>query len=76
MPKLVPVDWRTLVKIFEADGFAHNRTKGSHIILVKAGIARPVVIPKYSEILPQIISSNLKTAGMSRDRYFDLLSRV
>ena len=73
MSRLAPVDWRTLVRIFEADGFTQNRTTGSHIVLTRPGIARPVIIPKYAEVSPDIIRSNMRTAGMSRERYFKLL---
>ena len=76
MPKLAPVDWRTLVRVFEADGFVHERTQGSHMILVKPGIARPVVVPRYAQIRPDIILANLRTAKMSRERYFALLQQV
>lgn len=76
MPKLTPVDWRTLVKIFEADGFKKDRSHGSHIAMVKAGVLRPVIIPMYDEVGRDIILNNMRTAGMSRDRYFELLSEV
>ena len=76
MPKLGPVDWRTLVRVFEADGFVQERSQGSHLILVKPGIARPVVIPRYAEIRPDIILANLRTAKMARARYLALLERV
>jgi hypothetical protein len=52
------------------------RISGDHIVLVKNGMARPVVIPKYSEIGLDIIKSNMRTAGMSRDRYFELLRKT
>jgi hypothetical protein len=42
---------------------------------VKAGIARPVVIPTYREVPVFIIRNNLKTAGISRDEYFHLLGQ-
>ena len=73
MSRLAPVDWRTLVRIFEADGFTQNRTTGSHIVLTRPGIARPVIIPKYAEVGLDLIRSNMGTAGMSRERYFKLL---
>lgn len=76
MPRLAPTDWQTQVKIFEKDGFTIDRTKGDHIAMTKPGILRPVIIPKYSEIGRDIIKSNMKTAGMSRDRYFELLSQI
>lgn len=75
MSRLAPADWRRLVRIFEADSFTHDRTTGSHVVLTKPGIARPVIIPKYAVVGPDIIRNNMRTAGMSRERYFKLLRR-
>lgn len=75
MPKFVPVDWKTLERVFLAAGFQFGRQSGSHRSYVKQGVARPVVIPTYSEVPIFIIRNNLKTAGISRDEYFDLLQR-
>nr|MBS0020391.1 type II toxin-antitoxin system HicA family toxin [Gammaproteobacteria bacterium] len=76
MPRITPIDWRSLVKVFEAEGFTKVRQKGSHIVLEKAGVARPLVIPIYDAIGIAIIKSNLKTAGISRERYFELLEQL
>ena len=73
MSRLAPADWRTLVRVFEADGFTQDRTTGSHVVLTKPGIARPVIIPKYSEVGLDIIRNNMRTTGMSRERYLELL---
>ncbi len=75
MPRITPVDWKTLEKIFLADGFEFKRQKGDHRSYIKPGICRPIVIPTYKEIDPDIIHSNMRTAGMSRDRYFELLAQ-
>ena len=45
------------------------------MILTKSGVTRPIVIPKYSSVPVFIIKNNLKTAGISRERYFHLLSQ-
>ena len=73
MPKLSPVSYKQLQKVFEADGFQHVRTEGDHMAFTKPGIIRPVVIPKYASVPVFIIKNNLRTAGISRDRYFELL---
>jgi predicted RNA binding protein YcfA (HicA-like mRNA interferase family) len=44
MPALRSLHYRTLVKIFEQDGFAFNRQRGDHLIYTKAGLKRPLVI--------------------------------
>jgi len=62
-----------LEKIFLKDGFVFDRESGDHRAYVKDGILRPVIIPRYDEIDKDIILSNMKTARMSRERYFELL---
>ncbi|MCB9383396.1 MAG: type II toxin-antitoxin system HicA family toxin [Bryobacterales bacterium] len=73
MPKLNPLDYRTLVCIFERDGFRQVRQEGSHIVLKKAGMLRPLVIPAYGTVPVFIIRNNMRTAGMDRERFFQLL---
>jgi hypothetical protein len=41
----------------------------------KPGVLRPVVIPKYQSIPVFIIKNNLRAAGISRERYFELLDQ-
>ena len=76
MPKLARADWKTLDKIFRADGWLFKREKGSHRSYTKPGFIRPVVIPKYDEVGLDIIASNMRTPKMSRERYFELLAQV
>lgn len=52
------------------------RTEGDHFVYVKPGVARPVVIPDWAEVPVFIIKNNLRTAGISRDEYFEFLSKV
>lgn len=77
MPRLHPVSVETLIRVFEADGWVRTRQKGSHLSLTKPGHKRPLVIPtnkKEAEVW--LIRTNLRTAGMDRGRYFELLERV
>lgn len=77
MPKITPVDYRTLIQVFELDGFSVKRQKGDHIVMTKPGVLRPVVIKSSPHQVPVThIRTNLTTAGMSRERYFELLERV
>ena len=73
MPALRPVHYKELVAVFEKDGFVYDRQAGDHLIYVKPGIKRPLVIPTYSAVPVFIIKNLLRTAGMSRERYFELL---
>ncbi len=76
MPKIVPTDWKTLLKIFEMHGCIYKRKEGSHHVLTCPGAKRAVVIPEYKEIDVEIIKSNMRTVNMSREEYFELLGRV
>lgn len=76
MPKIFPTDWRTQLKIFEHFGCTYVRKKGSHHVLNYSGAKRAVVIPEYDEIDLDIIKSNMRTVGMSRDQYFALLEEI
>lgn len=76
MPRFLPEHWRVVEAVFLAAGFRFARQEGSHRTYVRDGIARPVVIPAYPEVPVFIIRNNLKTAGISRDEYFELLAKV
>ena len=73
MAALRPVHFRKLVSVFERDGFRFDRQEGDHLIYTKAEIKRPLVIPMYRDVPVFIIKNLLRTAGMSRERFFDLL---
>jgi predicted RNA binding protein YcfA (HicA-like mRNA interferase family) len=73
MPRITPVRWQDLEKVFLLAGFRFARQEDSHRSYVKAGVLRPIVIPTYQEVPVSIIRNNLKTAGISRDEYFRLL---
>ncbi|MDP3995310.1 MAG: type II toxin-antitoxin system HicA family toxin [bacterium] len=68
-----PVHWRRLVRVFERDGFVHIRTRGDHLVYDKPGTKRSLIIPMYRQVPVFIIEGLLRTAGMSRVRYFELL---
>jgi predicted RNA binding protein YcfA (HicA-like mRNA interferase family) len=76
MPRITPVHWTVLEKVFLAAGFRFARQEGSHRSYIKPGISRPIVIPTYDEIPVAIIRNNLRTAGISRDEYLRLLEHV
>lgn len=73
--RITSVHWKTLVKVFELYGCKYIRKKGSHHILHCPEAKRAIVIPEYNEIDVEIIKNNLKTAGISRETYFELLKK-
>jgi predicted RNA binding protein YcfA (HicA-like mRNA interferase family) len=76
MPRIFPTDWKTQIKIFELYGCKYKRKEGSHHVLAYHGAKRAVVIPEYDEIDVEIIKNNMRTVNMSREKYFELLSKV
>jgi len=76
MPKIVPVSASKLRKVFEKAGFKCVRIEGDHYVYTKQGVMRPVVIPDWPEVPIFIIKNNMRTAGISRERYFQLLKKV
>jgi predicted RNA binding protein YcfA (HicA-like mRNA interferase family) len=76
MAALRPVHYQRLIRVFEQEGFRYDRQEGDHVIYVKAGVRRPLVIPTYRAIPVFIIKNLLRTSGMSRERYFELLKNA
>lgn len=76
MPRLTPIHYRKLAKVFEKKGFSYVRTHGDHLVYEKEGIIRPVIIPMYKEIPEFIILKNLKTAKITRKEYLELLKKI
>jgi predicted RNA binding protein YcfA (HicA-like mRNA interferase family) len=75
--KITPIPYQKLVKVFEMEGFTVQRQKGDHLVLTKPGVKRPVVIKTSPREVPVThILTNLRTAGISRERYFELLDRA
>jgi hypothetical protein len=75
MPRIYPTDWLTQIKVFESYGCCYKRKKDSHHILIYPGAKRAVVIPEYEEVDVEIIKNNMRTVGMTREQYFELLRR-
>jgi predicted RNA binding protein YcfA (HicA-like mRNA interferase family) len=77
LPKIVPIPYQTLIRVFELDGFVVRSQRGDHITMVKPGVSRPLVIKTSPRNVPVThIRTNMTTAGMSRERLFELLEQV
>ena len=75
--KITPVHYEVLIRIFELEGFSVQRKRGDHIVMTKAGIKRPVVIKSSPRLVPVThIRTNMTTARMTRERFFELLEKV
>lgn len=69
MPRLTPLSWKQLEKIFQSFGFVFVRQTASHRVYEKEGILRPLIIPAYDQVSVEIISGLIRTAGISREDF-------
>ncbi|RZB29791.1 MAG: hypothetical protein SRB1_02071 [Desulfobacteraceae bacterium Eth-SRB1] len=78
MARIAPTNWKVQMEILQLYGCRYKRKKGSHHILTHPNAKRAVVIPEYDEIEIDIdiIKNNMRTIGMSRDEYFELLKQI
>lgn len=74
MPHIAPIHHKKLARVFELSGFVLDRREGDHLVYVKEGIKRPIVIPTYKQVPVFIIKNNLRSARISREEYFRLLN--
>jgi predicted RNA binding protein YcfA (HicA-like mRNA interferase family) len=75
MPRLTSLHWKKLDCIFTKDGFELHRQEGDHRVYTKPGIARPLIIPTYKNVGVDIIKGLMRTAGLSRERFFELMGK-
>ena len=72
LPSLSPKQAR---RALEKDGWVESRQRGSHVVMRKPGRKAPVVIPMHKKDLPRgTLASILQSAGISRERFIDLLT--
>ena len=76
MSRLTPIPFSKIIRVLEKEGFVLARQRGAHMIFTKPGILRPVVVPRYDPLPIFIIKNILRTARISRDRYFELLIKT
>jgi predicted RNA binding protein YcfA (HicA-like mRNA interferase family) len=74
MSRITPIHYKALVKVFSKKGYSIARQEGSHIVMNKKDVARPIVIPIYDAVGIDIIKSCLRSAKIDRTEYFELLS--
>jgi len=75
--KIIPIHYKELLAVFEHDGFTVRRIKGDHIVMTKEGVKRPLVIKTSPRLVPVThIRTNMTTAGMTRERYFEIIEKL
>ena len=78
MPKLPRIPGKKVVAAFERAGFVHDRTRGSHYILVKEGETSILSKPVHGncDVGPGLLRAQIRNAGMTVDEFLELLKQV
>lgn len=69
----MPVDWRDFRKVCLLLGCRDARQTGSHLVMTRPGLYRPVVFPVNRDLAPGTLTGCLRTLGISRDELERLL---
>jgi len=73
MPQLPVISGREARRAFERAGWAFNRQKGSHMILIRAGTPVNLSIPDHRELDRGLLRGLIRDSGMSVDEFRALL---
>lgn len=78
MPKLPVINDKKLIKILKLEGFIETRQKGSHLSMHKVlpDSIKLVIVPVKRDIPRGTLKSILRKAGISRNRFFELLKEL
>ena len=72
-----PVTWKELRQICILAGCVDSRTQGSHLVMTRPGLARPIIIKMAKgDLGPRIVMSNMRTLGLTREEFEQLLDQV
>lgn len=70
------VSWQELRDVCKLAGCVEARTKGDHLVMTRAGLARPVIIKMDKDMGEDIIRNNMRTLGLTRKEFERLLAVV
>lgn len=73
MPQLPVISGRVARRGFERAGWIFNRQRGSHMILIKPGVAANLSIPDHRELDRGLLRGLIRDAGLSVDEFVALL---
>ena len=70
LPVLKP---REVVAALEKAGFEVKRQTGSHVIMYKSGVRRPISIPQHPGDLPKgTVRAIIREAGLTKEEFMKL----
>ena len=76
MAGLAPVSWKEFARFLACIGCTFRRETASHRAWGRAGLSRPIIVPKYPAIPVFVIRNNLRTLGMTIAEYLEILRNL
>jgi predicted RNA binding protein YcfA (HicA-like mRNA interferase family) len=76
MAKSGRVGWKKFEKFLLKVGCEFKDQEGSHRKYKKEGLLRPIIIPCDDELPNFIILNNLRTLGISKKVYLEMIARL
>ena len=76
MNRMVSISWQEFEEFLLFVGCEFKREKGDHRIYWREGLRRPIVIPREKNLPTFIIRNNLRTLGMSREEYLEIMRKI
>lgn len=69
------ISGREAVRAFEQNGWIVMRQQGSHIVMVKEGVAANLSIPDHKEIDRGLLRSQIRKAGLTVEEFIKVLKK-
>lgn len=76
MASVTPISWKRFEKFLLFVGCQFVREKGDHRIYQRAGLKRPVVVPRDDQLPVFIIRNNLRILGITPEEYLKILKKI
>lgn len=73
MAELPVISGAKVVRAFERAGWAQDRRRGSHIVMLKPGYNVSLSVPQHREVAPGTLRALIRAAGMTVDEFVALL---
>jgi predicted RNA binding protein YcfA (HicA-like mRNA interferase family) len=73
MAKLPAISGAETVRVLEKAGWKVDRQRGSHVVLLKAGVDVSLSVPQHRELAPGTLRALIRAAGMTVHEFVGLL---
>lgn len=73
MARLPSLNWDKVVSAFKKAGWQHDRTKGSHYIMINPGEEGHLSVPMHRPVKKGTLRRLIRDAGLTVDDFYDLI---